>query len=128
MRIAVIGSRTFTDYDLLKHTLDQIDDKDLIISGGARGADSLAREYALENNITYCEFQADWSDLSHPEARVKTNRYGQKYDANAGFRRNIFIVDQADLVVAFHNGSPGTAHSLRIAKQMGKNILEITFT
>lgn len=46
----VIGSRTFTDYDLVKKELDNyVISK--IVSGGAKGADRLAEKYAHENNI-----------------------------------------------------------------------------
>lgn len=42
-RIAVAGSRGFDDYKYLKSKLDQItwNESDVIISGGAKGADSL---------------------------------------------------------------------------------------
>ena len=55
MKLAVIGSRDFDDYEFLKkilvyHPCTQI------ISGGARGADSLAKKYAKEFNIPIKEF------------------------------------------------------------------------
>ncbi len=44
MKIAVVGSRNFNNYQLLKDTLDKYKEKcELIISGGAKGADKLAK-------------------------------------------------------------------------------------
>ncbi len=43
MKVAIIGSRGFDDYDLLKSKLaEHINEIECIISGGAKGADSLA--------------------------------------------------------------------------------------
>jgi hypothetical protein len=47
MKTAVIGSRRFNDYALLQQTLDTYTISQ-IISGGAKGADTLAEQYAKE--------------------------------------------------------------------------------
>lgn len=44
MKLAVVGSRGFNDYELLKSVLDKID-IDVIVSGGANGADRLSERY-----------------------------------------------------------------------------------
>lgn len=136
MNIAIIGSRTFNDYDMLVKEVTKIlhveskCEEDFtyvtIVSGGATGADALGKKYAKEFKCKYVEFNADWKDLSHPDARIKTNAYG-KYDANAGHRRNTLIIDKADIVIAFHNDSPGTANSLKKARDKGKKIYEFKF-
>lgn len=42
MKIAIIGSRGFYDYKLLSDTLNKyLPDVNLVVSGGAKGADSL---------------------------------------------------------------------------------------
>jgi hypothetical protein len=107
MKIAVIGSRKFNDYLLLKSELDKIPNIETIISGGAKGADILAEQYAIENNIELIVFKADWA------------RYGRA----AGPIRNKEIINASDYVVAFWDGkSKGTLSSINIAK----NILSVS--
>jgi hypothetical protein len=102
MRVAVVGGRDFDDYDLMKKTLDEIQDVDLIVSGGSEGADNLAERYAYEKSIKMKVFKPNW------------NMFGRQ----AGFLRNIDIINNADMVVAFWDGmSRGTKHSIDIAKK-----------
>ena len=51
MKLAIVGSRTFNDYEFLFNTIHNIEDFriidiECIISGGAKGADSLAEKFA----------------------------------------------------------------------------------
>ena len=127
MKVAVIGSREFNDYALLKQLLSK-EGITQIISGGAPGADSLAIDYATEMGIPWIVYKAKWDDLSHPDARIKMNTYGKQYDANAGFRRNKLIVTECDRLVAFHDGkSPGTFNSMKEAKKQGKKITLVKY-
>ena len=102
----VIGSRTFTDYDLIKKELDKyVISK--IVSGGAKGADSLAEKYAHENNIPVEIFKPDWSLGRH-----------------AGFLRNKTIVEHSDTLIAFWDGvSKGTLSSIKYGEQYGKQTI-----
>lgn len=127
MKVAVIGSRTFADRDLLFSTLDEIGGKTVIVSGGAPGADRLGERYADAKGLLKEIYKADWNNLAHPEAVVRF-KHGRKYDANAGFRRNELIIDNADLVVAFWDGnSKGTKHALDYAGTRGKKIKIVKF-
>lgn len=126
MKIAVIGSREFTDYDTLKKILDadiDICSTNFIISGGAPGADSLAARYAREHKIPLIVYEAEWNNLTHPDALIKVNNYGKQYDARAGLRRNSIIIEEADKIIAFHDGtSRGTLDSIQKAKELKKKI------
>jgi len=110
MKIAVVGSRSFNDYDFLKEKLS-LYKIDVIISGGAPGADSLAERYAEENNIETIIFPAEWE--THGRA--------------AGPIRNKLIVENCDYLIAFWNGkSRGTKFSIDYAKELGKETVIIS--
>ena len=106
IKIAVIGSRSFSDYHFMCSILDHYDIKK-IISGGARGADRLGKMYANNNGIEMQEFLAEW------------DRLGKK----AGIVRNRDIVDACDEVIAFWNScSNGTKHAIEYAERQGKPV------
>lgn len=86
MRVAVIGSRGLLVEDLEKYLPD---DTTEIISGGARGVDASAREYALRHGLKLTEYLPEYS------------RYGRA----APLKRNITIIENADLVLAFWDGT-----------------------
>lgn len=60
-RIAIIGSRSFTDYEVMERVLNERlkGIQPIIISGGARGADTLARRYAEDNGLIIKEHLPD---------------------------------------------------------------------
>lgn len=111
MKLAIVGSRTFTNYNVLeKFILDNINIQNIeqIISGGAIGADKLGEVFAKKYSIPTIIFKPDW------------NLYGKK----AGFLRNNDIIGACDTVIAFWDGeSKGTKHSIDISKEMGKNVI-----
>lgn len=103
MKIAVVGSRTFSDYILLKSVLNLAAKYGFvteIVSGGAQGADSLAKKYAQEHNVSYKEFPAQW-DI---------------YGKSAGFIRNKLIVEYCDMVIAFWDGKSRGTNDTSIIK------------
>lgn len=106
MKIAVVGSRSFDDYPKLSSVLDLYRKEcSLIVSGGARGADSLAERYANENDLKTKIFLPDW----------------KMYGAKAGFIRNELIVKECDFLIAFWDGkSSGTKNSMVLADRYGK--------
>ena len=87
-KVIVAGGRDFTDYALLKSTLHHLLSKksDIeIVSGVARGADSLALQFASQNHLPVKKFPANW-DI---------------YGKSAGFRRNKEMAEYADACVCF---------------------------
>lgn len=63
MKLAIIGSRDFEDYELCKNTILKncnINEITEIVSGGAKGADSLGEKFAKENNIKLTLFLPNW--------------------------------------------------------------------
>ena len=106
MKLAIIGSRNFSNYTLLKSILEPYKSKlTLVISGGTKGADSLGEKWAIENNIKTLIFLADWD----------------KHGKSAGFIRNQDIIKNCDCCIAFwDNKSPGTKHSLSLCEKYNK--------
>lgn len=108
MRIAFVGSRGFKDLDFVRWCVISIYrkyGKFVLISGGAKGPDTIAENQAkalgLIRNIHY----ADW------------NKYGKA----AGPMRNEYIVQDSDYIIAFWDGiSSGTQSTINFAKQYNK--------
>lgn len=107
-RIIVAGGRDFDDYEYLckelDGILDQIDGDKEIVSGTAKGADSLGTRYGKEHGIPVKEFKPNW----------------RQYGRAAGIIRNQEMLDYASeetpLVVAFWDGqSKGTHDMIRKA-------------
>lgn len=114
MRLAIVGGRDFTDYSLMLRIINQyfVYYELIIVSGGANGADTLAKTLALEYDLAYVEFPADWD----------------KYGKSAGYRRNKQIVDACDMVLAFWDGqSKGTKHTIDLAIEAKKPVMIIPY-
>ena len=79
-----------------------------IVSGGARGIDTCAKNYAIKNNIKLTEFLPDYK--TYP-------------GSIAPLIRNNQIIEYADIVLAFWDGkSHGTAYVIKKCREMNKNI------
>ena len=101
MRVAVIGSRNLSVKNLEKYLPAGTSE---ILSGGARGVDSSARRYALLAGIKLTEFLPEY----------------YKYGRSAPLRRNIAIIENSDLVLAFWDGSsPGTRFVIENCHRLG---------
>lgn len=112
MKVLVCGGRKFNDAMTLGAWLGGIHKKqgiDLLIEGGAPGADTMAKAFAIWANIPVKTFPADWS------------RHGPA----AGPLRNRQMLEEGkpDLVVAFEGGK-GTANMVKQARDAGVRVLE----
>ena len=117
-KVVIAGSRGFSNYKLLKETCDKyLREKKkthniVIISGHARGADSLGEKYASDEDLDLEIYPADW----------------KKYGKSAGFMRNEQMADIADAVIAFWNGeSHGTKHMIDTAEEKGLNVKVVNY-
>lgn len=115
MILAVVGSRGFTNYELLKTELDKIKnirDIEEIVSGGAEGADKFAEKYAKDEKIKMKIILPDWKN------------YGKR----AGAIRNEQIIVYSSDVIAFWDGlSPGTKITINLAEKYNKPVTKIMF-
>ena len=115
-RVIIAGGRDFKDYDTLLNTVDSllenIDKKIVIVSGGARGADSLGEQYAVDHGYKIKEFPARWD----------------QYGKSAGFRRNVQMAENADCLIAFWDGqSHGTEHMIKTGKEHNLDVHVIPY-
>ena len=117
--LLVVGSRTFDNYTEAEQVMNSIlspyrdnGQRIFIISGGAKGADAIAENYAKAHGLYSIVMKADW------------NKYGKA----AGYYRNRamheFIVQHSErLCLAFWDGvSKGTQHSFKLAEEYGNPI------
>ena len=103
MKVAVIGSRGLTVINDLGKYLPEGTTE--IVSGGARGIDTCARDYANAHDLKLTEFLPEY----------------EKYGRTAPLKRNDTIIEYADTVLAFWDGeSRGTAYVIRKCREMGK--------
>lgn len=104
MKVAIIGSRNLSVPHLERYLPDSVTE---IVSGGARGVDTSAREYALAHNIPLREFLPDY----------------QKYGRSAPLKRNLEIIAYADVVLAFWDGqSHGTKFVIDNCRKQNKEV------
>ena len=106
--LAVVGSRTFSNLQQMLYAIRD-EHPDEIVSGGARGADSLAEMIATGTNIPFRKFLPEW------------DRYGR----SAGFRRNELIIAAATHVLAFYGPdgeTAGTKNSVQLARAACKPV------
>ncbi len=107
MKLAVVGSRDFSDLSVVEKILTaDVSRITEIVSGGARGVDTAAAAFADKRGLKLKVFLPDWD----------------KFGRAAGPIRNKQIVQYCDEVIAFWDGkSPGTKSSLMMARELGKN-------
>ena len=113
--VIICGSRNYSNYEKLRDSCDyylsgkiKSGEEVVIISGGARGADSLGERYAQERGLQCRVFPADW----------------EKYGKRAGYLRNEKMAEIANACIAFphaYSENKGTEHMIRIARQ--RNLL-----
>lgn len=113
-KVAIIGSREFKNKALLDAKMKEIQIKypiQTIISGGAKGADTLAVQWANKNDIETVVYYPDF-----------------KKHKRAYHFRNRQIVHHADIIVAFWNArSTGTRYTLNYARALEKITIVIKY-
>jgi hypothetical protein len=108
MITAIVGSRGFDDYTSMCQVLSALTPQvTMVVSGGAKGADTLAERWAYANSIPCKVLRPDWSK-----------------GRGAGHIRNSDIVRMSERVVAFWDGvSPGTKSTIDMARRSNKEVI-----
>ncbi len=117
-KVIVAGGREFNDYGLLCQTCDRMLSQKqrthsiVIVSGTARGADTLGERYAQERGYSIEQYPADWEHAGKA----------------AGFIRNAQMASVADALIAFWDGqSRGTAHMIELARKHELQVRVVPF-
>jgi hypothetical protein len=106
MRILVCGGRDYTD----KRAVDMLLSAALrsgpieIIQGGAKGADRLAHDWALDNGVPCTTYAADWEGYGRAAGAIRN--------------RQMLTEGRPSMVLAFPGGR-GTANMVKLAQMAG---------
>ena len=91
-KVIIAGSREFDNYDMLKEKCDKIlsrkvneGEEIVIVSGTARGADTLGEKYAEERGYKIERYPANWD----------------KYGKRAGYLRNKKMAEVSNACIVF---------------------------
>lgn len=111
MKLAVIGSRNFTNYYVLEQEILNnfaVGDITEIVSGGATGADFLAEQFAARHKIKLTRFLPNYKKFADRP----------KY---APLDRNKQIAEYCDKAIAFSvNNSGGTRYTIEVLRSINK--------
>lgn len=110
LRCIIAGSRVGVSYDDVSKAMEGCpwtSEISEVVSGKARGVDTMGEQWAKENSIPIKEFPADW----------------KKWGKSAGSRRNEEMGDYAHALVAVWDGlSRGSKHMIDYATKKGLKV------
>ena len=111
-RVLVTGGRDYRDYDKVSDTLTKLQaiHGDIVVcQGGARGADSLAKQWCEANNVDCVTYPADWS-LGKAAGPIRNAKMWNEFKPN--------------VTVAFPGGR-GTQGMMNIVKRCNGRLIVI---
>jgi len=108
MKVIIAGSRNIVDYNTIVSAINSSQFKiTCVVSGTARGVDTLGEKWAKENKVKIERYPADWD----------------KHGRAAGYIRNEQMSKVADALIAIWDGeSKGTKHMIDIMVNLGKRV------
>jgi len=123
INIGIVGSRTYTNKDKIVKILDQCikkygANKLCVVSGAARGADTLGRVIALQKGLNYIEFNPAHEQWNKYSGKPK-EWYNKPYHVGNYFERNTFIAENSHILFAFipkghiSNGTQDTVNKMK---------------
>ena len=108
MKVAIVGSRRFSDPDRVAEDVNSLPPRASIITGSASGVDAAATKAARAKGIPVQVLPASFDELA---------------DASKSAARNQRLVDACDVLVAFWDGaSTGTRATVERALDSGKEV------
>lgn len=110
MKTIIAGCRDFENYPFLQEMVNKFRQGQVItevVSGGAKGADMLGEQYAIEYNLPLKIFPADWD----------------KHGRAAGPIRNKQMAEYGDQLIAVWDGkSKGTENMIKTMNNLNKPV------
>lgn len=126
MKVIVAGPRNFNDQKVVFDAIDSFKEQGdqcivtEIVSGCAKGVDTLGILWAKKNGVKVKQFPAQWNNLKVKNCKIKEHKFGQgNYNVLAGLNRNIEMAEYADALIAIDTGSSGTKHMISTARKQG---------
>lgn len=113
-RVLVTGGRDYSDAEKMSAALSRLyilNRLDIVASGGATGADQLAIDWAKQMQVPYQVWPAKWHLLGKAAGPIRNKQMLNEFQPN--------------VVLAFPGGR-GTAHMVRIAKDSGVLVEEVS--
>jgi hypothetical protein len=116
--VVTTGGRDMGDRELVRHSLecllwhDLLDIDDIVVQGGAKGADTLVKEECLKLGLKVLTFHANWKLYGHA----------------AGPRRNKAMIAMAPEYLVAYPGGRGTAGCMEEARAAGIDVCRVTPT
>jgi predicted Rossmann fold nucleotide-binding protein DprA/Smf involved in DNA uptake len=108
MRVAIVGSRHFSEPDRVSDYVKALPDGASIITGSASGVDAAATRAAREKGMP---------------VKVLPASFDEQADASKSTARNQRLIDGCDVLVAFWDGtSKGTRNTIDRALESGKEV------
>ena len=113
--IAIVGSRSFSNFDLLNEVMFEIIKKEgnfaNVVSGGAKGCDTLANEWATSNDVNMIVFLPKYDNFPSNKKWM------------APKERNTLIVENSEIVLAFWDmKSTGTKDTIDKSVERNKKV------
>ena len=112
LRVLVCGGRDFADQRLFDERMAQVDALcwiATVVQGDARGADRMAKLWAIKMRRGLLSYPADWDQFGKRAGVIRNTR--------------MLVDSEPDLVLAFPGGR-GTAHMVQIAREAGVTVWE----
>jgi len=86
MRTIIAGDRNFQDYELMKEAIEESEfEITIVISGCARGADTLGEQWAEENDVPVLKFPANWDAYGRAAGPIRNGEMAKSAEALIAF-------------------------------------------
>lgn len=112
MRVIIAGDRNYINYFEFIGHIDVIEAEhdifiDEVVSGGAKGTDTMGEEWAADNDVICTVFNADWKGKGRAAGPIRNKDMAEYVGKDGG------------LIAFLAPGSRGTKSMIEIAQKQG---------